>query len=60
MPDDLLTELAMPTTFDPKLFEITVLHTVSDTCKVKVKDAGDLLLLRDSFFRCSGPPTCGL
>ena len=55
MPADLRTALAMPTTFGPKLFEITALHAVSAACKVKVKDAGDLLLFRDS-----GPLTCGL
>jgi hypothetical protein len=50
MPADLRTTLAMPTTFGPKLFEITALHAVSTACKVKVKDAGDLLLLRDWLF----------
>jgi hypothetical protein len=60
MPADLRTALAMPTTFGPKLFEITVLHDVSAACKVKVKDAGDLLLLRDWLFEELGPPTCGL
>jgi hypothetical protein len=43
----------MPTTFGPKLFEITVLHAVSAACKVK--DTGDLLLLRDWLFEL-GPP----
>jgi hypothetical protein len=47
MPDDLHTALAMPTTFGPKLFEISTLHAVFAACKVKVKDTGDLLLLRD-------------
>jgi hypothetical protein len=47
MPADLRATLAMPTSFGPKLFEITALHAVSAACKVKVKDAGDLLLLRD-------------
>jgi hypothetical protein len=56
MPDDLRTSLAMPTTFGPKLFEISTLHTVSAACKVKVKDAGDLLLLRDWLFEELGPP----
>ena len=42
MPDDLPAALAMPTTFGPKLFEISTLHAVSAACKVKVKDAGDL------------------
>ena len=56
MPADLSTVLAMPTTFGPKLFEITALHAVSAACKVKVKDAGDLLLLRDWLFEELGPP----
>jgi hypothetical protein len=56
MPDDLRTALAMPTTFGPKLFEISTLHSVSAACKVKVKDAGDLLLLRDWLFEELGPP----
>jgi hypothetical protein len=56
MPADLCAALAMPTTFGPKVFEITVLHAVSATCKVKVKDAGDLLLLRDWLFEEIGPP----
>jgi hypothetical protein len=53
---DLRTALAMPTTFGPKLFEITVLIVVSSVCKVKVKDTGDLLLLRDWLFEELGPP----
>ena len=56
VPDDLRTALVMPTTFGPKLFEISTLHTVSAACKVKVKDAGDLLLLRDWLFEELGPP----
>jgi hypothetical protein len=36
---DLRTALAMPTTFGPKLFEITALLAVSAACKLKVKDA---------------------
>jgi hypothetical protein len=56
MPADLRTTLAMPTTFGPKLFEISTLHAVSSACKVKVKDAGDLLLLRDWLFEELGPP----
>jgi hypothetical protein len=56
MPDDLRTALAMPTTFGPKLFEISTLHAVSAACKVKVKDTGDLLLLRDWLFEELGPP----
>jgi hypothetical protein len=56
MPADLITALAMPTTFGPKLFEITALHAVSAACKVKVKDDGDLLLLRDWLFEELAPP----
>jgi hypothetical protein len=56
VPDDLLTSLAMPTTFGPRLFEISTLHDVSAACPVKVKDAGDLLLLRDWLFEELGPP----
>jgi hypothetical protein len=56
MPADLRTALAMPTTFGPKLFEISTLHAVSAACKVKVKDAGDILLLRDWLFEELGPP----
>jgi hypothetical protein len=53
---DFRTVLAMPTSFGPKLFEITSLLAVSTGCKVKVKDAGDLLLLRDWLFEELGPP----
>jgi hypothetical protein len=56
VPDNLRTALAMPTTFGPKLFEISTLHAVSAACKVKVKDDGDLLLLRDWLFEELGPP----
>jgi hypothetical protein len=55
-PDDLRSALAMPTTFGPSLFEISTLHAVSAACLVKVKDAGDLLLLRDWLFEELGPP----
>jgi hypothetical protein len=56
MPGDLRSALAMPTTFGPKMFEITALHAVSAAFKVKVKDAEDLLLLRDWLFEELGPP----
>ena len=56
MSADLRTALAMPTTFGPKLFEISTLHAVSTACKVKVKEDGDLLLLRDWLFEELGPP----
>ena len=36
VPADLRTALAMPTTFGPKLFEITAFLAVSTACKVKV------------------------
>jgi hypothetical protein len=56
MSADLRTALAMPTTFGPKMFEITSLIAVAAACKVKVKDDGDLLLLRDWLFEELGPP----
>jgi hypothetical protein len=56
MPFDLRSALAMPTTFGPKLFEIIALHAVSAAYKVKVKVAGDLLLLRDWLFEEFAPP----
>jgi hypothetical protein len=56
MPADLRAALAMPTTFGPKLFEITALLAVAAACTVKVKDAGDLLLLRHCLFEELGPP----
>jgi hypothetical protein len=58
VPADLRTVIAMPTTFGPKLFEITVLLAVSTACKVK--DTGDLCSFVTGFLRSSGPPTCGL
>jgi len=56
MSTDLLTALAMPTTFGPKLFEITALLAVAAACTVMVKDTGDFLLLRDWLFQKLGPP----
>ena len=56
VPDDLQTALAMPTTFGPKLFEPSTLHAVAAACPVKVKDAGDLLLLREWFFSGTRAP----
>jgi hypothetical protein len=56
MSDDFQAALAMPTTFSPKLFEITTLLAVAVTCKVNVKDDGDLLLLRDWLFDELCPP----
>jgi hypothetical protein len=56
MSDDLRAALVMPTTFGPKLFEITALFAVAAACKVNVKDTGDLLLLRDWIFEEIGPP----
>ena len=54
MPADLRAALAMPTTFGTKLFEITALLAVAAAC-TKVKDAGDLFLLRPSLFEELGP-----
>ena len=56
MSADLCAALAMPTTFGTKLFEITALLAVAASCKVNVKDTGDLLLLRDWRFEELGPP----
>jgi hypothetical protein len=47
VPDDLRTALAPPTTFGTKLFEVTALLAVATACKLNVKDAGDILFLRD-------------
>jgi hypothetical protein len=60
VPDDLRTALAMPTTFGPKLFEISTLHAVSAACNVKVKTPGTFCSCVTGFLRSSGPPTCGL
>ena len=46
--------LAMPTTFGTKLFEITSLLAIVAACK-PVKDAGDLLLLRETLIEELGP-----
>jgi hypothetical protein len=54
MSADLSPALAMPTTFCTKLFEITVLIAIVNTCK-PVKDAGDLLLLRETLIQELGP-----
>jgi hypothetical protein len=56
LPADLLTALALPITFDTKLFEVTSLLAVATDCKLNVKDAGDLLLLRDWIFEELGAP----
>ncbi len=57
MSADLRTSLAMPTKFGPNLFEITALITVAAACTVKVKDTGDLLLLRNWPCKFLGPPS---
>jgi hypothetical protein len=51
MPADLRSALAMPTTFGPKLFEITALHDVTP---------GTFCSFVTGFLRSSGSPTCGL
>jgi hypothetical protein len=56
MPADLHTALVQPTTFGTKLFEITAMFDVATTCKLNVKDAGDLLPLRDWIFEELGAP----
>jgi hypothetical protein len=55
VPDDLRTALAPPTTFGTKLFEVTALLAVATACKLNVKDAGDILFLRDWIFEELGP-----
>jgi hypothetical protein len=55
IPDVLRTALVPPTSFGTKLFEVTALLSVATDCK-SMKDAGDLLLLRDSIFEDLGPP----
>ena len=56
MLDDLHTAPAMPTTFGPKLFELSTLHATAAACKIKVKDAGDFLLLREWLFSGTRAP----
>jgi hypothetical protein len=56
LPADLRTALASPTTFGARLFEVTALLAVATACKLNVKDAGDLLLLRDLIFEELGAP----
>jgi hypothetical protein len=55
-PADLRTALAPPTTFGTNLFEVTTLLAVATACKLNIKDAGDLLLLRDWIFDELRPP----
>jgi hypothetical protein len=54
MSADLRAALAMPTTFGTKLYEITTLLAIVASCK-HVKDAGDLLLLRETLIEELGP-----
>ena len=53
-PDDLRTALGTPDSFGVKLFEITVLQSILKACP-DVKDAGDLLLLREILLEEFGP-----
>ena len=53
-PDDLRTALGTPDSFDVKLFEISVLQSILKACP-DVKDAGDLLLLREILLEEFGP-----
>ena len=46
-PDDLRTALRAKATFGVKLFEINVLQAIFAACP-EVKDAGDLLILRET------------
>ena len=53
-PDDLRTALGTPDSFGVKLFEISVLQSILKACP-DVKDAGDLLLLREILLEEFGP-----
>ncbi len=48
-PVDLQAALGPPTSYGTKLFEVVILPTVVNACK-PVKDAGDLLILRETLF----------
>ena len=53
-PPDLQAALGPPTSYGIKLFEVAILLTVVNACK-PVKDAGDLLILRETLFDELGP-----
>jgi len=53
-PDDLRTALRAKATFGVKLFEINVLQAIFAACP-EVKDAGDLLILRETLLEELGP-----
>jgi hypothetical protein len=53
-PDDLQAALSQQTSYDTKLFEVAILLTVVNACK-PVKDAGDLLILRETLLEELGP-----
>ncbi len=53
-PDDLRTALGTPDSFGVKLFEINVLQSILKACP-DVKDAGDLLFLREILLEEFGP-----
>jgi hypothetical protein len=53
-PDDLQAALSQKTPHVTKLFEVAILLTVVNTCK-PVKDASDLLILREALLEELGP-----
>jgi len=53
-PDDLRTALGAPTSYGVKLFEVIVLQAILKACP-DVKDAGDLLILRETLLEDMGP-----
>jgi hypothetical protein len=53
-PDDLRNALGAPDSFGVKLFEINVLQAISNACP-DVRDAGDLLILRETLLEEFGP-----
>jgi hypothetical protein len=53
-PDDLRTTLGAPTSYGVKLFEVIVLQAILKACP-DVKDAGDLLILRETLLEDMGP-----
>jgi hypothetical protein len=53
-PDDLQAALQPPASYGVKLFEVAVLLAVFNACR-PVKDAGDLLILRETLLEELGP-----